>query len=117
MAPPRRRGRPPIHLSLSLNLVMPSQYFPEGGDGPVPGEKRLMRAVLKDALDVLFKYDGAHDPRGRRLFGEAQHWIHSDDTQWPFSFLNVCDALSLAPSCVLKGLAHCLAAQRASRLR
>jgi len=59
--PRRRRGRPPIHLSLSLNLVMPSQFFPEGGDGPAPGERRLMRAVLKDALVILFKYDATED--------------------------------------------------------
>jgi len=113
--PPRRRGRPPIHLSLSLNLVMPSQFFPEGGDRPVPGERRLMRALLKDALGVLFKYDAAEDGRGRRLRAEAQHWVESDDARWPFSFLNVCDALGLEPSCVRKGLARCLAAQRARR--
>jgi hypothetical protein len=115
--PPRRRGRPPIHLSLSLNLVMPSQFFPEIGDGPAPGEKRLMRAVLKDALEVLVKHDGARDPRGRRLFAEAQRWVQSDDADWIFSFANVCDALALAPSCVRKALARCLAARRASRHR
>ncbi|HUE30100.1 MAG TPA: hypothetical protein VMR79_04455, partial [Verrucomicrobiae bacterium] len=90
---PRRRGRPPIHLSLSLNLVMPSQFFAEDGDGPAPGERRLMRAVLKDALALLFKYDAARDPRGRRLRAEAQLWIESDEASWPFSFVNVCEAL------------------------
>ena len=116
-APPaRRRGRPPIHLSLSLNLVMPSQFFPEAGDGPAPGEKRLMRAVLKDALELLFKWDGTEDRRGGRLLAETQRWLGSDDTRWPFSFLNVCDALGLDPSCVQKGLARCLAARRAQRM-
>jgi len=114
--PPRRRGRPPIHLSLSLNLVMPSQFFPEAGDGPAPGEKRLMRAVLKDALELLFKWDGTEDRRGRRLLAESQRWLGSDDTRWPFSFLNVCDALGLDPSCVQKRLARCLAARRAQRM-
>jgi len=114
-APPRRRGRPPIHLSLSLNLVMPSQFFPEGGDGPAPGERRLMRAVLKDALAVLFKYEATQDRRGQRLLAEAQHWLESDDADWPFSFVNVCDALGLEPSCVRERVARCRAAQRAQR--
>ncbi len=109
--PPRRRGRPPIHLSLSLNLVMPSQFFPEGGDGPAPGERRLMRAVLKDALAVLFKYEGTQDRRGQRLLAEARHWLESDDADWPFSFVNVCDALGLEPSCVRERVARCRAAQ------
>ena len=109
--PRRRRGRPPIHLSLSLNLVMPSQFFPEGGDGP--GERRLMRAVLKDALTVLFKYDATQDRRGQRLLADAQHWLESDDADWPFSFVNVCDALGLEPSCVRERVARYRAAQRA----
>ena len=109
--PRRRRGRPPIHLSLSLNLVMPSQFFPEGGDGP--GERRLMRAVLKDALTVLFKYDATQDRRGQRLLADAQHWLESDDADWPFSFVNVCDALGLDPSCVRERVARYRAAQRA----
>ena len=109
--PRRRRGRPPIHLSLSLNLVMPSQFFPERGDGP--GERRLMRAVLKDALAVLFKYDATQDRRGQRLLAEAQIWLESDDTDWPFSFVNVCDALGLEPSCVRERVARYRAAQRA----
>ena len=113
--PRRRRGRPPIHLSLSLNLVMPSQFYPEGGDGPAPGERRLMRAVLKDALVILFKYDATEDRRGRRLLAEARHWVESDDAQSTFSFLNVCGALGLDPSCVRKGLARCLGAQRTQR--
>jgi len=94
---------------------MPSQFFPEGGDGPAPGERRLMRAVLKDALAILFKYDATEDRRGRRLLAEAQHWVESDDAQSTFSFVNVCGALGLDPSCVRKGLARCLGAQRAQR--
>src|SRR5919197_638648 len=113
--PPRRRGRPSIYASLSLNLVMPSQFFREGGDEAAPGERRLMCAVLKDALDLLFKYDASEDRRGGHLFAEAQRWVQSDDAGWPFAFLNVCDALGLDPSSVREGLARCLAARRAPR--
>ena len=96
---------------------MPSQFFPERGDGPQPGERRLMRAVLVDALELLFKCEAAQDARGRRLFAETERWLASDDTRWPFSFLNVCDALGLVPSCVRKGVARCLAARRRMHAR
>jgi hypothetical protein len=115
---PRRRGRPPIHLSASLNLVMPSQFFPEfSGEGCMPGEKRLMLAVLKDAIDILLKYRDRGDPRSRRLYAETVTWILSDDGESPFSFLNVCETLGLNASCLRRGLARPSAPERARLLR
>jgi hypothetical protein len=104
--PRRPRGRPPIHLSLSLNLVMPEQFFAAGSEGSARGERRLMLAVLEDAVDALLKYATARDGRGRTLRDEAERWIEEDDTRSPFSFLNVCEALDLNPSCLRKGLAR-----------
>jgi len=76
-----------------------------------------MRAVLKDALDLLFKYDASQDPRGLRLRAEAQHWVESDEARWPFAFVNVCAVLGLDPSCVRKAIARSLATRRARRER
>jgi len=103
-AKPRRRpGRPPIHLSASLNLVMPSQFYPQfPNEGTLPGEKRLMLAVLADAVDILLKGD-ARDARSRRLLVETAQWVRADD-DGPFSFVNVCEALGLNPSCLRRGL-------------
>jgi hypothetical protein len=101
----RRRGRPPIHLSASLNLVMPSQLFPEfPGEGCMQAEKRLLLAVLQDAIDIVLKHAAAENARERRLFEETIAWIRSDETRAPFDFLNVCDALDLSPSCLRRGL-------------
>ena len=102
---PRRRGRPPIHLSASLNLVLPSQLFPQfPGEGQLPGEKRLMLAVLEDAVHVVAKYRTCTDARGRRLFAETVEWILADDFVSAFSFVNVCETLGLSPSCLRRGL-------------
>jgi len=103
-AKPRRRpGRPPIHLSVSLNLVMPSQFYPQfPNEGTLAGEKRLMLAVLADAVDILLKGDG-RDGRSRRLLLETAQWIRADD-DGPFSFVNVCETLGLNPSCLRRGL-------------
>ena len=57
------------------------------------GQHALMRAVLQDALNCcLYLRVG---PRGRRLAREAEHWFFSNDDHWPFSFVNICEALGL----------------------
>ena len=103
----KRRGRPPIHLSASLNLVMPSQLFPEfPGEARMQAEKRLMLAVLQDAIDIVLKHAAAESARDRRLYADTVTWIRSDETGAPFDFLNVCEALDLSPSCLRRGLAR-----------
>ena len=111
--PPKPRGRPPIHLSASLNLVLPAQLFPEfASEGCLSGEKRLMLAVLKDAIDIFLKHAESSEPRTQRLFLETVEWIRSDDALAPFSFLNVCEALGLSPSCLRRGLLRLEAIRR-----
>jgi len=59
------------------------------------GERLLRRAVLCDAVTTIIKHANADKPRGRRLFAEANEWIAAEDRWWPFSFVNICDALDL----------------------
>ena len=51
-----------------------------------------------DAVVTILKYASVERPRARRLFVEASEWIAADDRTWPFSFVNVCDALDLSAS-------------------
>lgn len=51
-----------------------------------------MFAVLEDALRILVCSD-ANDV-GRRV-AETRDWVLRDDTEWPFSFRNLCDALDI----------------------
>ena len=113
----KRRGRPPIHLSASLNLVMPSQLFPEfAGEGSMQAEKRLLLAVLQDAIDIVLKHARATTTRDQRLYAETVAWIVSDRTGSPFDFISLCEALGLDPSCLRRGLARLQAIRaRASR--
>jgi hypothetical protein len=59
------------------------------------GERRLMAAVLEDALAVLAT--AARTPSDRRLQAETWNWIMAYDREWPFSFDNVCESLDLDP--------------------
>jgi hypothetical protein len=61
----------------------------------VTPERRLLIAILADAIDCYQKNLDAHTTRGKRLCREAEHWMLSDDQQWVFSFRNICDALSV----------------------
>jgi hypothetical protein len=58
-------------------------------------ERRLAAAVLASAL---LEVRGAYADRDRRrMAGEDLEWIFSDDTSWPFSFLPLCQVLSIEP--------------------
>jgi hypothetical protein len=68
-------------------------------------ERRLMAAILEDAVSCLSK-DLYRSPRGhRKQFAEAHSWINSDGTEdWIFSFTNVCETLGFNPSYLRQGL-------------
>ncbi|MEA2627111.1 MAG: hypothetical protein QOD06_3156 [Candidatus Binatota bacterium] len=67
------------------------------------GSFRLMTAVLEDAVGCFcHAVDGA---RRARDWEEAASWIYSEDRSWPFSFLQVCEALDLDATWVRKRIA------------
>ncbi len=67
-------------------------------------EKRLMLAVLQDAVECYQKYLLARRGKDKNLFSEAEAWILEQDNRSAFSFDNVCDSLGLAPNYVRAGL-------------
>lgn len=88
------------------DILLPSQFFNRYNIGRYhfTPEKRLVLAVLEDAVAAFQKYAFSQDPKGRELFREAKDWIMCDDTRRPFSFRNICDALALDPSYWRRGL-------------
>ncbi len=86
-------------------LVMPEQFF--GADeslSAVSGERRLMLAVLEDAVFCYQSYALSRDARRKFEFSEAKSWIENDDRDWPFSFENICAVLGFDPECLRSGL-------------
>lgn len=73
--------------------VLPSQFFSRSGRvARVEGERRLMVAVLEDAVRSFRKYALASNRRGRRLFREVEAWFMEPDTGAALSFDYVCEA-------------------------
>jgi len=92
------------HL-LQPDTLLPSQYFAalrcKGAHEP---ERRLVVAVLQDAVDCFQKHVAARDRKARQLFLDAEEWISSEDRSWPFSFENVCDLLQINAEYLRRGL-------------
>ena len=87
------------------DTLLPAQYFAAfSREGGMVRERRLMLAVLQDAVECYQKYALARDPRGVELFRDASEWIESGERDWPFSYENVCEVLGLNPEYIRKGL-------------
>jgi hypothetical protein len=71
----------------------------------ISSEKRLMLAVLENALDYYQKYILAHDRTGRELFKEAAEWIACTSNENFFSFENISETLDINPDYLRRGLA------------
>ena len=79
------------------DTLLPEQYFSLLGRKPLQGEKRLLLAMLEDAVHCFQTYLLAKKPHERRLFQESEEWINSTDGLWFFSFENICDVLCINP--------------------
>jgi hypothetical protein len=73
------------------------------GEGFSP-ERELAAAVLDGAASDLLKYRFARRRRRQRLYWQAYQWIMSEDREWPFSFVNICECLRLSPEALRERL-------------
>ena len=67
-------------------------------------QKDLAAGVLKQAAQDLRRFNSAQSAIERELYLDAYSWLTSDDSSWPFSFLNVCQLLNLTPDIVRQEL-------------
>jgi len=79
-----------------LDDFLPDQIFTTRR-GKTQPMRRLMTAVLRDAIGCFQKHllDPTH--RGQRLFRDAEQWIMAEDAVTPLQFSDVCDLLGLEP--------------------
>lgn len=83
---------------LEPDIFLPAQFYGSVGlSRKLEGEKRLMIAILKDAVECLEKYRGARSSVGRCHYENAIEWVKDNDTDWLFSFTNICDLLGFDP--------------------
>jgi hypothetical protein len=64
-------------------------------DADTAGPHALMLAVLEDAIRCIENGRWRRRFGARRLAAEAEAWVRCDRADWPFSFLNICEALGI----------------------
>jgi hypothetical protein len=85
--------------------LTPEQFYDERRDDSVMRPiKRLMLAILEDALRCLQKYAHAKSGARRLMYWEAEQWLYSEGGNALFSFTMVCEALGIEPEYLRSGL-------------
>ncbi len=89
-----------------LDALLPAQYLETVCSTIHPeGEKKLMLAVLEDAISCFQNYISTKDKWEEIQFCEAEEWIFAqDDSDSLFSFVSICETLGLNPSYIREGL-------------
>lgn len=86
-------------------LVTPEQYYDSRrDDSPMRPLKRLMLAVLEDALRCFQNNAAAKSGPRKRAFAEAEQWLCNGSGDGPFSFETVCETLGIEPRFLRGGL-------------
>ena len=67
-------------------------------------EKRLMLAILEDAVNCFQENISAESGKRKILFNDVEQWIRADGSDWVFSFDHICEALGFTPAYVRQGL-------------
>jgi hypothetical protein len=83
---------------LEPDTLLPTQFYGKSGlSRKLEGEKRLMLAILRDAVECLEKYRKTRSSIGMELYQNALEWVEDTSTDWLFSFNNICDLLGFDP--------------------
>ena len=88
------------------DVLTPEQYYDgvRADDACVRPVKRLMLAVLEDAMRCYQFYANSRNGANRRLFIQAEAWLMDREADGVFSFQNICDTLGIEPACLREGL-------------
>jgi len=86
--------------------ILPVQFFGalKKQDDRIIPDKRLLMAVLEDAVRCFQANVGAPNATRRRLFYETDQWIQNDSADGPFSYVAVCETLGIDPAYLRRAL-------------
>jgi hypothetical protein len=95
----------PAITMVEPDTMTPNQYFERMfTESTLVPEKRLMLAVLEDAIASFQRNFIQSRNTGDADDGDVEHWLESDDMSWPFSFASICQALDMEPEYLRRGL-------------
>jgi hypothetical protein len=92
-------------IFIEPDILAPHKYFKVYRQTrPGEPERKLMFAVLVDALQTYQKFAFSTSARGQALFREVETWLWSEDSDGVFSFSNICEVFGLDPGLFRRGL-------------
>ncbi len=103
-----------VGVQVEPEVVLPAQVFDRRADLLQP-EKRLMLAILEDATATLLRHPTPRHAGKRRALRETEAWLDSPDTESPFAFIRICEALGLDAQWLRAGLARAQVAREGER--
>lgn len=90
-------------------LIEPEIMLPDQcvAIGNLPPERRLMLAVLEEAITRLLRVSSITGGSRSAMaeVDELRAWFASDATSYPFSFICVCQAIAVDPNYMRAGIA------------
>jgi len=97
-------------------VVLPTQFADAARTTELSGEKRLMAAILADAVHCYLKNHHGRGAAAQILFRETEAWIESRDQSWLLSFENICDVLGIVADPLRRALRAQIASGASRRL-
>ena len=96
------------HSSWMDEIILPEQFLGRARDSSASwtGERKLLFAVLQDAVSSLYRYRNDASFRGRRLFRETQEWFDSQDKHDLYTFEMICEYLNLDAGYIRRGISQ-----------
>lgn len=93
-------------LAGAEEILVPDQFFTAAAHSQVSWtpERRLLLAVLEDAVVMFIRYCNDHTTRGKRLFRETREWFASTDRTSLCAFETICDHLNRDAEYIRLGL-------------
>lgn len=86
--------------------LLPSQFWSAHGTASAQPEKRLLAAVLEEAISILLSGSRMRSAEQVQEANDAAAWFASDDRSGAFSFASICDVFGLDANSVREALAR-----------
>ena len=105
-----------LPASTGTDVIAPYQYGRVYQKRRILPEKRLMLAILDEAVAEFRRYAPACDDKGEKHFREVEAWILDKDFNRVFSFENICAVLGFDSDYLRWGLRRSRQVKRANGL-
>jgi len=87
------------------DMLLPAQFFSDRLlVGRASGELALRWAVFADGLSQYWKLAADTSRHNSEEFREEESWVLAEESDWPFSFSNLCETFGLKTGSVRSSL-------------